>query len=745
MKKYSQAIINLAFGLMLLAIMTGPISRYLARAQLVEENSQMDRERKLQTTLESTLRLVDDAETGERGFLLTHDPAYLAPYADAVDRVHSQIHQLQQVAQGDPDDNAQVVLLASLMEQKFGMLNEAIDSARSRPASPFDPSLSRQSKATMDRIRELVGKLSGKAKSDLDRREAKLGVDLAQTARMFLIVTLFSFLTLLSSYLLVHRAITEQRRAEADMLAAKARAESASNAKTAFLTNMSHEIRTPMTAIVGFSEMLLQPNQTLSDRHDALQVIRRNSRHLLELINDVLDLSRIEAGKMVLSRSACDLINTLGEVASMMRSRAVEKGLGFRVQFQGPIPRKIHTDPLRLRQVLVNLLGNAIKFTESGEVRLVVSCPPDETNSNRLGKLVQFEIIDTGIGMTPEQMARLFHPFTQADESTTRKFGGSGLGLDICKRLAKMLGGDVSVRSIPAMGSTFTLSIDGSPLEDVEIISDATALLLGTSRESADSSEIKLTGHVLLAEDGPDNQRLIRYLLERAGARVTLAENGRIAVNKARAEKFDLILMDMQMPELDGYGATSELRRRGVQLPVIALTAHAMSDDRDKCMQAGCTDYLTKPLDTELLLKTVRKHLPQSPQSQPAPVAQASSALPARTGPIQSRFARDARMTHVIDQFVTALPERVAEIRSLLDTDNRTGLVAAVHRLKGAGGGFGFSPISECAARAESKLKDGSNPEETRRAVEELVNLIRTVEGYDKTRETAVPHRASAA
>jgi PAS domain S-box-containing protein len=521
---------------------------------------------------------------------------------------------------------------------------------------------------------------------------------------------------------------------------AEAAAEAASRAKSDFLTNMSHEIRTPMTAIVGFSELLLQPVQSLSDRQDALQVIRRNARHLLDLINDVLDLSRIEAGKMEISRTTSDLIQMLGDVASMMRSRAVEKGLEFSVQFQGPIPRTIQTDPLRLRQILVNLLGNAIKFTASGEVRLVVSCPVVGHGSEAPGTDVRFEITDTGIGMTPEQMSRLFQPFTQADESTTRKFGGSGLGLDISKRLAQLLGGDITVQSVAGVGSTFTLSIDGSPMKDVQVITDATALLLGSSREKADSREIKFTGHVLLAEDGPDNQRLIRHLLERAGATVSIAENGRLAVDKARAEAFDLILMDMQMPELDGYGATSELRRRGIQIPIIALTAHAMSDDRDKCIAAGCTDYLTKPLDTELLLATVGRYLsalkPANPSQLSASPASASPALPVVTHSIQSRFAGDQRMIDIINQFVAALPARVMELLKLLETNDLPKLQMAVHRLKGSGGGYGFTPISELAAVAEKLLKDETNSDAVRSAIQDLVELIRRVDGYDRSLET---------
>jgi PAS domain S-box-containing protein len=521
-------------------------------------------------------------------------------------------------------------------------------------------------------------------------------------------------------------------------------AEAASRAKSDFLTNMSHEIRTPMTAIVGFSELLLQPAQSLSDRQEALQVIRRNARHLLELINDVLDLSRIEAGKMVTCRTTTDLIHTLGEVASMMRARAVEEGLEFRLRFQGPIPRKIQTDPLRLRQVLINLLGNAIKFTSNGEVRLVVSCPTAGPGSDAPGKDVRFDIADTGIGMTPAQMARLFRPFTQADESTTRKFGGSGLGLDISKRLAHMLGGDITATSIPGVGSTFTLTIDASPMEDVQTVTDATALLLGTSVESVAYGESRITGRVLLAEDGPDNQLLIRHLLEQAGAVVTIAENGRLAVDKAKAGSFDLILMDMQMPELDGYGATSELRRLGIRVPVIALTAHAMSDDREKCMRAGCSDYLTKPLDTDLLLKTVQRHLSQRPQAQPAASAQPPAALPARTDLLRSRFAGDARMIDLIEKFVAALPERVAEMLRLLDAGNLDELSTAVHRLKGSGGGYGFTPISQSAATAELSLKQGLTIDQTRAAVEELVQLIRRVEGYDPARETVQARPASA-
>jgi signal transduction histidine kinase/DNA-binding response OmpR family regulator len=738
MRNYPDRSVIIAFSLMFTALATGPVSRYFARLQLVAENKRIDRERELSTALESALCTVDDAETGQRGFLLTDDPAYLVPFADANASVNTQIRRVTDLTAGDPEAQAAVSRLQTLVRQKFAELNRTIEAERVSPNSARAIVQFGRGKATMDQIRQVIGDLRKRTITDLDAREAVLRVDLAHTAVMFAAVTVVSFMILVVSFVFVLRFMNSARRAEALLRAAKVQAESASHAKSAFLANMSHEIRTPMTAIVGFSELLLSPGQSLSDRQDALQVIRRNARHLLDLINDVLDLSRIEAGKMEAHRIECDLPRALSEVASMIRSRAVEKGLAFRVQFNGPIPRLIHTDPLRLRQILVNLLGNAIKFTSSGEVRLCVSCPA-ASGQNEPAGLIRFDIADTGIGMNPEQISRLFQPFSQADESTTRKFGGSGLGLDISRRLAQMLGGDVTVHSVAGMGSTFSLTIDGHPISGVELITDASALLLEDSMGSTSLGAVSLSGSVLVAEDGPDNQQLIRYLLERTGVKATIAVNGRIAVDLARNQKFDLILMDMQMPELDGYGATSELRRRGINVPIIALTAHAMNDDRNKCIAAGCTDYLTKPLDTELLLKALAKYL------NAATGETSAKSCPEASGSIRSRFAGDVQMQEVVSRFVSALPGRVRELQKLLKENNRSELRLAVHRLKGAGGGYGFSCISELAAALEIRLEGDTAAAETANAVAELVDLIRRVEGYSLADELQEVRSAVAA
>jgi signal transduction histidine kinase/DNA-binding response OmpR family regulator len=554
----------------------------------------------------------------------------------------------------------------------------------------------------------------------------------------------------------------ELRKVNVDLSAAKDRAEAASRAKSNFLANMSHEIRTPMTAIVGYSDVMLEPSQTLSDRQDCLQIIRRNGRLLMQLINDILDISKIEADKMTVERIPCDLPHLVIDVASLMRPKTVEKGLDFKVDFAGAIPQTVSTDALRVKQILVNLLGNAIKFTHKGRIELRVECQPRGTTSE-----IRFLISDTGIGMTPEQVARLFQPFNQADDSMTRKYGGTGLGLTISQRLAKLLGGDITLQTVQGIGSTFTVVIEGGNLEGVAMRTDVSEAILSEVPAPVEQV-VRLQGRILLAEDGLDNQRLISMHLRKAGAEVTIADNGRIAVDLMAKQTFDVIVMDMQMPELDGYGAASELRRRGFTLPIIALTAHAMAEDRARCLNAGCTDYLTKPIDKQQLLATINAHLRESKKAQamsavaseamaspvapratpaaPAPAQEAATAASvapeakAASGEVgdltlQSTYASDPDMREVIQEFVGRLPGQIFTIRRLLEENNLDELRRQVHQMKGAGGGYGFNDITTYAAKAEMAVKEGGTLERIASEVETLVQLVRRVQGYDAANE----------
>ena len=384
-------------------------------------------------------------------------------------------------------------------------------------------------------------------------------------------------------------------------------AEAANRAKSEFLANMSHEIRTPMTAILGFSDLLLDPESSDSDKHNAAQTIRRNGQHLLDLINDILDMSKIEAGQMEFECIPTNTLQVVRDLLDLMNERASQRGIVLKSIIHGVIPETILTDPTRLRQALLNLVGNAIKFTQRGEVRIEMRFDP-------VALLLRFDVIDTGIGMTAEQIARLFRPFSQGDASTSRRFGGTGLGLTITKRIAKALGGDVTVASAPKKGSAFALSVASGSSVGVPMVS-VPGREPQTPHAPREFTHLpRIEGQVLLVEDGPDNQRLISHLLRKAGARVEIAENGQVGLEKSlqawkEGSPFGVVLMDMQMPVLDGYEATRRLRSTGYQGQIVALTAHAMLTDREKCLDAGCDHYLTKPIDRATLVREVAERM----------------------------------------------------------------------------------------------------------------------------------------
>lgn len=398
--------------------------------------------------------------------------------------------------------------------------------------------------------------------------------------------------------------VTDRILAEDSLREARMAAESANVAKSQFLANMSHELRTPMTAILGFADLLADPSETEAARNDHVATIRRNAQHLLNIINDLLDVSKIEAGRMTVESVECSPVELILSAASLMRAVAVGKDLSLKVHFEGEMPSLIRTDPTRLRQILLNLIGNAVKFTASGGVTVTViadKADPDIASS------LTVKVADTGIGMSDEVLDRLFCPFSQADTSMARRFGGTGLGLAISKRLATMLGGDIEVETQEGKGSTFTVRILTGPLGGQPWVKPPDEAFHDTAAPEASGGGSQVKAKVLLAEDGPDNQRLISFHLRKAGMTVTAVDNGQKAFEAATAalaegNPFDLVLMDMQMPIMDGYTATRELRNAGYVRPVVALTAHAMAEDRQKCIDAGCDGYLTKPIDARKLI-----------------------------------------------------------------------------------------------------------------------------------------------
>ncbi|MEO1999513.1 MAG: response regulator, partial [Planctomycetaceae bacterium] len=445
------------------------------------------------------------------------------------------------------------------------------------------------------------------------------------------------------------RDITQRVHAESELREAKQQAEAANRAKTEFLANMSHEVRTPMTAVLGCTDLLFEPGLTGKVRREALDAIRRNGRHLLQLLDDILDLSKIEAGKIDIANVMMSPWSTVAEVVSLYRLRAEERGLTLLAVPVGLLPRLIRCDRRRLRQILVNFVSNAIKFTDQGQVEVRVMM--QDTDSGAPSR-IRFDVVDDGVGMNAEMLARIFSPFEQADTSTTRRHGGSGLGLAICNRLASAMDGEILVDSRPSQGSCFSLllpAVDAGPLLRIDPLTSS----LSRSEDSTDGLREMhcYRGRALLVEDMPDNRKVLKFYLEAAGLSVDTMDNGRQGVQQALQDEYDLVLMDMQMPELDGYEAARRLRAAGYRQPIIALTAHAMASDRERCIRAGCSDYITKPVEYQRLLSVIGNYCERTE----SPELDRAEMKPAQI---------DSTAQELVTEYVAGLPDRVQSLQA---------------------------------------------------------------------------------
>lgn len=396
------------------------------------------------------------------------------------------------------------------------------------------------------------------------------------------------------------RDISERKRVQEELRRAREVAEAANQSKSEFLANMSHEIRTPLAGILGYAEMIALYCNSDDERKQYMEKIRRCSDTLTELINDILDLSKVEAGALKVEILPFNPVTELENVVSLLERSAKEKNVRFDVRYDRPLPAQIGSDPTRFRQILSNLIGNAIKFTEQGGVSVRVFEDADSPN------YLCFSIKDTGCGLTADEQSRLFQPFVQADSSTTRRFGGTGLGLALSRRLAEALGGKLSlIESFPGKGSTFQLAIPFQSTSSHLADSQPSRKPRSVDRRTLD----RLDGvRVLVAEDNADIREFIERFLTEQGAVVELAVHGKEALKMARAGKYDVLVLDVQMPEIDGYQVTKLLRSDGMLTPILALTAHAMSDERARCLAAGFTEFLTKPIDVPQLIYTVARH-----------------------------------------------------------------------------------------------------------------------------------------
>lgn len=543
----------------------------------------------------------------------------------------------------------------------------------------------------------------------------------------------------------------ELRKTQGELELARDAAEAANDAKSSFLARMSHEIRTPISAILGFTELILRGVVRDRDQQfEKLETIHASGKHLLQLINDLLDLSKIEADRMEMEIMDCAPGRVAYEVLETLEGQAKQKAVNLNLSIQGQIPKVIQSDPTRLRQILTNLIGNAIKFTDEGDVTVTLSMKPEEER-------MVFAISDTGIGMTPQQIEKIFDPFSQADSSTTRKYGGTGLGLSISKQLAEGLGGNVVATSQLGKGSTFLVDVSTGSLGQVEWLDADTLLKEVRSSLQNGRSYSSLNGlRTLVVDDSETNRELLSLVLNEAGANVEMAENGLVACELLRNDaEFDVVLMDMQMPVLDGYSATRRLRESGFEKPVIALTANSMQGDEAKCLDAGCTDYVTKPIDFDFLLgkleqipftstestnstETLYLEEPSFDEydllSQTRRVAEdCGSDLPLEVShqydflSPESTIPDEEPFRSLSIKFVEKVNRRLDEFTDAVANEDFEKLADLAHWVKGTGGTVGLHEISVVADQLERSSKNQVIDEATRH-FEEFKSVLSNTE-----------------
>jgi len=490
----------------------------------------------------------------------------------------------------------------------------------------------------------------------------------------------------------------------------------ANQAKSTFLANMSHEIRTPLTAIIGYSDVILSSDQSKEERLKSIKTINSSSKHVLNIINEILDLSKIEADKLEIEKLMVSPMSLINEISGLMTMQANEKCLNFKVIYETPMPETIITDPTRLKQILINLFSNAVKFTSNGHVHIEVSC---QAQSQKL----TFRIIDTGIGMTKDQCGKIFNAFQQADETTSRKYGGTGLGLSLSKKLIELLEGTISVSSVPNKGSVFTFNINTGRLDNIKFLDQ-----FKDAPTQADNTPIPIPsniieGNVLLAEDTDANADLFSMFIRKMGANVSIVENGQDAVEQVLTHEFDLILMDMQMPVMNGLDATRTLRDKGYNQPIVALTANISNEYKEQFSNAGCSDFLEKPIDRHKFVQIISHYLkPTEKRIENSPI-------------ISSLLEEEPDFADLVIQFISALPRMLKEIQDAAKNSDWQLLEDLLHNLKGAGGNYGYIGLSDLSAKLEFQVINRNTYE-----VQELIARLeeychRVIAGQKKTNE----------
>ena len=649
---------------------------------------------------------LDEMQEGVSAFLLSGGSDALAPFDSGHASARESLASLAFELRDDPEQTSKLREVERLLERETALSTTALELRRADADTEAQRSNDEERRRTADSSRAVLRSMRERQRTVSAARLAALVASTRFASDVVLLATGINAILLLGVALLVARAARQSRRAREEMRAARDAAIEADRFKSAFLANMSHEIRTPLNGVIGMTDLLLTTRMTREQKEMA-QTLRTTGETLLALVNDVLDFSKLEANRVELEAQPFDLSRLLRDVVALARAQADAKSLPISLVVDPDVPCTVVADAFRLRQVLLNLLSNAVKFTSHGGVRLAVSAgAPSPAGSHPF----VFAVEDTGIGIAGTARGRLFEAFTQADVSTTREYGGTGLGLAISARLVNRMGGRIEVESEPGRGSTFRVHVG--------MRSAPEAGLSPAPEEQLPDDDAAGARHplsVLLAEDNPTNQRVTLGALARLGYSADLVDNGLAAVEAVERTAYDLVLVDVQMPVLDGLAATRRIRagRGHAAGPyIIALTASAFRRDRESCLAAGANDYVAKPLRADELLRALLRcptrgtAVPLAREVQPAPDLLAASLdrdalanLRALTG------GTPGSVSHLVDTFLSDTPTRLEALRCAADPEV---LRRTAHSLKSSSAYFGAARLCSLLGELEkASLRHG--------------------------------------
>jgi signal transduction histidine kinase/CheY-like chemotaxis protein len=714
-KLHIKKILGIGFGFALLIGIISSIISYKSTNRVLDAANELSNSHVVYGSLKEIIAEVSFAESCERSYVLTGKQEYLLQCYSSIESVNHKIELLKYQVVNNPDQLMRVEMLEPLIRKRFALLDEIIKVRKNGGyEAAMDVILSHRPQIMMNSIRNMIGFMENEESELLEKGKIKAQTNSSRVKIIIILANIITLVVLASSLVVIFIDISQRNYFEQELIKAKEIAERSVQVKEHFLANISHEIRTPMNAISGLTKVLLRHSPT-DKQKEYLDAIKTSSDILLVIINDILDLSKVQSGKMIFEKTDFKISSLISSITDLLNSKAEEKQLKLITDYDENIPDVLIGDPVRLNQIILNLVSNALKFTEKGTIHLRVKCLKRTENT----VVLNFIVKDTGIGIPQEIMPSIFESFTQASTEITRKYGGTGLGLNIVKELVERQGGSISVNSKVNEGSVFSVKMKFSISKN----NSTKALKLEKPPVIKKVIDVK----VLLVEDNIINQLLAQSVLNEYGFITDVADNGKLALEKIKKNYYDIILMDIQMPEMSGYDVTKHIRSRFKKplcdIPIIAMTANAGKSDAEKCLRAGMNDYISKPFDEQALYEKILL-LTGSETKKGLQDIQQELKINRYTNLTYLKNISGGNkkfISEIIELFMSQTPAAIKNMRKHLQNNDYQKIASEAHKIKPSFNFLGIAELEEIAGRIEDSGRSGID-------VDHISDSINTIE-----------------